>query len=84
MRLLAISIGRPQEWVRDLARTKDSALSRKRLNGQHKLNLDTGQVFIVGSKDSEKPVKEKQASLLQRAKDKVKLEQWEKDAKDKG
>ncbi|HZA25813.1 MAG TPA: hypothetical protein VFA32_25000, partial [Dehalococcoidia bacterium] len=57
---------------------------KKPVTGQYKVNLDTGQFSIVGSKASEKPVKEQQASLLQWGEDKVKLEQWEKDAKDKG
>jgi hypothetical protein len=57
---------------------------KKPISGQFKVNLDTGQVSIVGSKASDKPVKEQQASLLLWGEDKVKLEWWEKDAKDKG
>ena len=52
---------------------------RKPVSGQYKVNLDTGQVYIVGSKASDRPVKEQQASLLQWGEDKVKLERWEKD-----
>jgi hypothetical protein len=57
---------------------------RKPLNGQDKLNLDTSHVYIVGSKASDKPVKEQQASLLQWGEDKVKLEQWGRDTEGKG
>ena len=49
---------------------------RKPVSGQYKVNLDTGQVYIVGSKVSDKPVKEQQASLLQWGEDMVKLKQW--------
>jgi hypothetical protein len=49
---------------------------KKPISGQYKVNLDSGQVYIVGSKASDKPVKEQQASLLQRAEDKVTLERW--------
>jgi hypothetical protein len=52
---------------------------RKPLSGQYRVNLDTGHVYIVGSKASDKPAKSQQASLLQWAEDKLKLEQWEKD-----
>jgi hypothetical protein len=57
---------------------------KKSISGQFKFNLDSGQVHMVGSKASDKPVKEQQASLLQWGEDKVKLEQWEKDAEGKG
>jgi hypothetical protein len=52
---------------------------KKRISGQYKVNLDTGQVYIVGSKASDRPVTEKQASLLQWGEDKVKLGRWPKD-----
>jgi hypothetical protein len=52
---------------------------KKSISGQYKVNLDTGVVSLVGSKASEQPVKEKQASLLQWGEDKVKLERWVKD-----
>jgi hypothetical protein len=81
IRLLAIFIGSPQEWVRDLARTGESALSKKRLSGQYKVNLDTGQVYMVGSRTSDKPVKEQQASLLQWGEDMENLERWERNAR---
>jgi hypothetical protein len=38
---------------------------KKPISGQYKLNLDTGRVYVVGSKASDRPVKEQQASLLQ-------------------
>jgi hypothetical protein len=78
IRLLAIFIGSPQEWVRDLARTGEPAMSKRPLSGQYKVNLDSGQVHMVGSKASDKPVKEQQASLLQWGEDVKKLERWEK------
>ena len=52
---------------------------KKPISGQYKVNLDTGQVYVVGSKASDRPVKEQQASLLQWGEDKLKLERWEKD-----
>jgi hypothetical protein len=57
---------------------------KKPLTGQYKFNLDTGQVYVVGSKATEVPNLEKQASFLDWAEDRVKLEWWERDAKDKG
>jgi hypothetical protein len=51
---------------------------RKPVSGQYKVNLDTGQVYIVGSKASDKPVKEQQASLLDWGEDREKLDRWEK------
>jgi hypothetical protein len=57
---------------------------RKQLSGQYKFNLDTGKVSIVGSKASDRPVKEQQASLLQWGEDKVKLEQWARGAEGMG
>jgi hypothetical protein len=38
---------------------------KKPLTGQCKFNLDTGQVYVVGSKTTEVPNLEKQGSLLQ-------------------
>jgi hypothetical protein len=37
---------------------------KKSLTGQYKFNLDTGQICVVGSKATEHPNLEKQASLL--------------------
>jgi hypothetical protein len=54
---------------------------RKPINGQYKLNLDTGQVYLVGTKATEHPNLEKQASLLQWAEDREKLERWQMDAR---
>jgi hypothetical protein len=51
---------------------------KKPITGQYRWSLDTGVVSIVGSKASDRPVKEQQASLLQWGEDKVKLERWEK------
>lgn len=67
-------------------------MKKKPISGQYKVNLDTGQslprtgygVYVVGSKATESPNLERQASLLAWAEDKVKLEQWEKDAEGKG
>jgi hypothetical protein len=50
---------------------------RKPISGQFKVNLDTGQVSIVGSKASDRPVKEQQASVLQWGEDREKLERWQ-------
>ena len=52
-------------------------MKKKSISGQYKVNLDTGQVSIVGSKASDKPVKEQQASLLDWATDREKLERWQ-------
>jgi hypothetical protein len=50
---------------------------KKPLTGQYKFNLDTGQVYVVGSKATEVPSLEKQASLLQWGEDRAKLERWQ-------
>jgi hypothetical protein len=50
---------------------------KRPLTGQHKFNLDTGQVYVVGSKATEHPNLERQASLLQWGEDRAKLEQWQ-------
>ena len=52
-------------------------MDRKPLPAQMKWNPDTGQVHMVGSKASDKPVREQQASLLQWSEDKARLERWE-------
>jgi hypothetical protein len=52
---------------------------RKPVNGQFKVNLDIGQVYVVGSKVTESPQLEKQGNLLAWAEDRVKLERWVKD-----
>jgi hypothetical protein len=54
------------------------------ISGQYKFNPDTGQVYVVGSKATESPSLEIQASLLEWAEDKAKLERWERDARSKG
>jgi hypothetical protein len=43
---------------------------------QYKWNPDTGTFSVVGSKASERPVKEKQASLLDWGEDTEKLAMW--------
>jgi hypothetical protein len=50
---------------------------KKHLTGQYKFNLDTGQVYVVGSKATEVPNLERQASLLQWGEDRAKLEWWQ-------
>jgi hypothetical protein len=57
---------------------------RKPVTGQYKVNLDTGQVYIVGSKASDKPVKEQQASLLDWGEDREKLDRWENEVRTNG
>jgi hypothetical protein len=57
---------------------------KKPISGQHKFNLDTGQVFVVSSKVTERPNLEKQASLLGWAEDRAKLARWQSNSKDKG
>jgi hypothetical protein len=49
---------------------------KETINGQYKINLDTGDIYVVGSQATERPNLEKQASLLDWAEDRVKLEQW--------
>jgi hypothetical protein len=53
---------------------------RKPLSGQYKLDMYTGHISVVGSKASDRPVKEQQASLLQWGADMMKLKRWVKDA----
>jgi hypothetical protein len=57
---------------------------KKSLTGQYKFNLDTGQVYVVGSKATEHPNLEKQASLLDWAEARAKLERWQGDFKGEG
>jgi hypothetical protein len=54
---------------------------KKLLTGQYKFNLDTGQVYVVGSKATEHPNLEKQASLLDWAEAQAKLERWQGNSK---
>lgn len=49
---------------------------RKELTGQHKWDPDTGTFSVVGSKASDRSVKEKQASLLDWGDETEKLAQW--------
>jgi hypothetical protein len=51
-------------------------MKKKPLTGQYKFNPDTGQVFVVGSKATERPTLEKQASLLDWAKGRALLLRW--------
>jgi hypothetical protein len=39
-------------------------MKKRPLTGQYKYNLDTGQVYVVGSKATEFPNLERQANLL--------------------
>jgi hypothetical protein len=57
---------------------------KKSVSGQFKFNPDTGEFYVVGSKATEHPSLEKQASLLQWGEDKVALERWLEDAEGKG
>jgi hypothetical protein len=58
-----------------------SIVMKKSLTGQYKFNLDTGQVYVVGSKATEHPNLEKQASLLDWAEAQAKLERWQGNSK---
>ena len=49
-------------------------MKKKPLTGQYKYNLDTGQVYLVGSKATEFPNLERQASLLKWGEERAKLE----------
>jgi hypothetical protein len=57
---------------------------KKPLTGRYKFNLDTGQVYVVGSKATEVPNLEKQGSLLQWGEDRAKLEGWQRLSEHKG
>jgi len=57
-------------------------MSKTPLTGQHRWNPDTGTFSVVGSKASDRPVKEKQASLLDWGEDTEKLSQWLKSQED--
>jgi hypothetical protein len=57
---------------------------KKSLTGQYKFNLDTGQICVVGSKATEHPNLEKQASLLDWAEAQAKLERWQSNFKGGG
>jgi hypothetical protein len=50
---------------------------KKPLTGQYKFNLDTGRVSVVGSKATETPPLERQASLLEWGEDRAKLRRWQ-------
>jgi hypothetical protein len=56
-------------------------MMKKLISGQYKVNLDTGDAHVVGSKASDKPVKEQQASLIDWGEDRVKLERWQEGTK---
>ena len=77
-------IGRSRQWLLDIAQTKESAMSKRPMSGQYKFNPDTGQVYVVGSKATESPSLERQASLLDWAGDRAKLERWQRLSEDKG
>lgn len=51
-------------------------MDHKPLTGQYKWNPDTETVSVVGSKASERPVKEKQGNLLDWGEDTEKLARW--------
>ena len=55
---------------------------RKPISGQYKVNLDTGVVYVVGSKATERPQLERQGNLLAWGEDKVKLERWQGNTED--
>jgi hypothetical protein len=57
---------------------------KKPLTGHYKFNLDTGQVYVVGSKATEHPSLEKQVSLLDWAEARAKLERWQRNFKAEG
>jgi hypothetical protein len=57
---------------------------KKPLTGQYKFNLDTGQVHVVGSKATEHPNLEKQASSLDWAEARAKPERWQSNFKAEG
>jgi hypothetical protein len=59
-------------------------MNKKPLTGQYKYNLDTGQVYVVGSKATETPNLERQASLLKWGEERAKLERWQHNSKDRG
>jgi hypothetical protein len=65
-------------WSRNgILRNHQGVVMRKPVTDQYKVNLDSGQVYMVGSKASDKPVKEQQASLLDWGEDRERLEQWQ-------
>jgi hypothetical protein len=49
---------------------------KKPLIGQYKVNLDTGHIYIMGGRASDRRVKEQQSSFLEWVEDMVKLERW--------
>jgi hypothetical protein len=51
-------------------------LAPKKLTGQYKWSFETRRVYIVGSKATERPVKEKQGNLLAWAEEQTQLAQW--------
>ena len=51
-------------------------MSESRLTSQYKWNMDTGSTATVGSKATERPVREKQASLLCWGEEIGRLERW--------
>jgi hypothetical protein len=58
-------------------------MKKKPLTGQYKYNLDTGQVYVVGSKATETPNLERQASLLKWGEERAKLERWQHNSKER-
>ena len=59
-------------------------MKKKPLTGQYKYNLDTGQVYVVGSKATEFPNLERQASLLKWGEERAKLERRQNNSKGRG
>ena len=51
-------------------------MSKSTLTSQYKWNMDTGSTATVGSKATERPVREKQASLLSWEEEIGRLERW--------
>jgi hypothetical protein len=68
----------------DILRKRQGVEVKKPISGQYKVNLDTGDIYVVGSKATERPNLEIQASLLQWGEGKVKLERWQSDSRRDG
>lgn len=50
------------------------------MTGQYRWNPNTETVSVVGSKSSERPVKERQGSLLDWGEETEKLKAWQKES----
>jgi hypothetical protein len=51
-------------------------VAQRKLTGQYKWSFETGQISIVGSKATERPIKEKQGNLLSWGEEQTKLARW--------